>query len=478
MIKKIPWQSIVLAVIIFLFFLNPPSDFDFGWHIQYGAYFWNHGQVLWENIFSSTFPLFRWVNHSWLYDILIYPVFIFTGFLGIALSGPILIFIALKIIFKTVKALPIEQLFGAAVLSFFGLYSLGMGVRSRYPSFIFLAVVYWIIEKGRQKFYFFYLLPPLFILWANLHGTYTEGLLFLGLTWLVGIYDVIREPKKYLYLWCAIGGIGVVTILASFLNPFGPAVLQEAFTHLNSPYRRLVLEYAPLLDLKNPLGLMMILYSLLIALGLWWNRKKEYILEAVVLLPFLYLSFDSIRNMAVFVLLSIPLIIKLYRPITLKITASKIYLTIFPLVLLMVLTSLFFRLWPLNLLNYSWDDYCRFSTHCSVQSVQYLKSHPPKGQGFNFYDWGGFMIWQIPEVKPFIDGRMHLWHEGDSYIMNTYMQILKTEGDWEKAFNAFNFSWAIVPPGWPIVQKFDLMVKDGKWERVYWDQNAIIYYKL
>lgn len=462
----------MINLIIFLFFLNPPSDFDFGWHLQYGKYFWEHGSYLWANTFSSTFVNFSWVNHSWLYDILLYPVFAFAGFLGVAILGPVLIFLALKIIFRVVKATPVEQLFGAAGLAFFGIYSLGMGVRSRYPSFIFLAIIYWIIDRARKKFYWFYFLPPLFILWANLHGTYTEGLLFLGLTWLVEIYNVFKDPRKYLYFWLAFGAVIAVTVMATLLNPFGIKIFGEALALVGNPYRRLVLEYAPLLSLNNPIGLMMILYSLMIPVGLLWNRKKELIMEAVVLVPFLYLSFDAIRNMSVFMILSIPLIIKIYRPLEIKLPPS-----IWKLITMAVLISLVFRLWPLNLQNYSWKDYCRFSTHCSVKAVQYLKANPPKGQGFNFYDWGGFMIWQIPEVKPFIDGRMHLWHEGDNYIMNTYMQTLQGQGDVEKVFKDFNFTWAIVPPGWGIVDKLDSLVKDGKWRLVYQDQMAIIYVK-
>lgn len=454
----------MINLIIFLFFLAPPSDFDFGWHLKYGEYFWNHGQILWQNTFSSTFPQFQWINHSWLYDLIIYPVFHLAGWLGIAFLGPAVIFIALKIIFKMLNASPVQQVFGAAILSFLGLYSFGLGLRSRYPSFIFLALLYWIIDRGRKKFYFFYLLPPMFILWANLHGTYTMGLLFLALTWLV-------EPNKNIRYWLAFGTVVAVTVLATVVNPFGFKIFGEALDLTNSSYRRLVLEYAPLLSLNNALGPMMILYSVLIPIGLFINRKKEYFLEALVLIPFLYLSFDAIRNMAVYLFLSIPLIIKLYRPVNIKIPPL-----VFPLFTLAIATGLVMRLYPLW--NYSWNDYCRFSTNCSVKAVEYLKANPPKGRGFNFYDWGGFMIWQVPQVKPFIDGRMHLWHEGDNYIMNTYMQTLQGQGDVEKVFKDFDFTWAMVPPKWPIVEKLDQMVKDNKWQRVFWDNNAIIYVRL
>ncbi|MDP3994425.1 MAG: hypothetical protein Q8P91_01155, partial [bacterium] len=70
-IKKINinYLGVLTNIIIFLFFVYPPSDYDFGWHLRYGQFFWEQGRLLRENIISYTLPDYHWINHSWSYDI-------------------------------------------------------------------------------------------------------------------------------------------------------------------------------------------------------------------------------------------------------------------------------------------------------------------------------------------------------------------------------------------------------------------------
>src|SRR5262249_7647778 len=37
-------------------------------------------------------------------------------------------------------------------------------------------------------------------------------------------------------------------------------------------------------------------------------------------------------------------------------------------------------------------------------AVAYLHSHTPQENIFSTYDWGGYLIWQLPQKKVFIDG--------------------------------------------------------------------------
>ena len=60
---------------IFLLSLNPLSDSDFGWHLKYGEYFFKTGQILRKNVFSLEMPDYRWVNSSWLTDVVTYYIY-------------------------------------------------------------------------------------------------------------------------------------------------------------------------------------------------------------------------------------------------------------------------------------------------------------------------------------------------------------------------------------------------------------------
>lgn len=40
------------------------------------------------------------------------------------------------------------------------------------------------------------------------------------------------------------------------------------------------------------------------------------------------------------------------------------------------------------------------------KSVEFIKKESPSGRLFNFYHWGGYIIYFLPEYKVFIDGRV------------------------------------------------------------------------
>src|SRR6185436_13884303 len=69
-----------------------------------------------------------------------------------------------------------------------------------------------------------------------------------------------------------------------------------------------------------------------------------------------------------------------------------------------------------NFTNYSWDKYCLSSYNkCSPKSAEFLiKNHLTKNL-FTPYAWGGWLIWNYPEIKPVIDGRMHIWVDETGY---------------------------------------------------------------
>ena len=63
--------------------------------------------------------------------------------------------------------------------------------------------------------------------------------------------------------------------------------------------------------------------------------------------------------------------------------------------------AVFFR-WPAY--QALWRDpaqaYSTWGNYCSPDLVRFLIKHPPEGRGFNFYDWGGYLIGSgVPTVS-------------------------------------------------------------------------------
>ena len=75
---------------LLLYFIYPYSDYDWGWHYRYGEYFFTQGKVLRHDIFSWTMPGYEWVNHSWLFDLLLYVLYTRFGFIGLSATGALL----------------------------------------------------------------------------------------------------------------------------------------------------------------------------------------------------------------------------------------------------------------------------------------------------------------------------------------------------------------------------------------------------
>ena len=57
------------------------------------------------------------------------------------------------------------------------------GLRIRAITFLFLAILHLLLLKTKKEKRLGFLIPPLFVLWVNLHGGFLMGLLFL-LLWI------------------------------------------------------------------------------------------------------------------------------------------------------------------------------------------------------------------------------------------------------------------------------------------------------
>jgi hypothetical protein len=105
------------------------------------------------------------------------------------------------------------------------------------------------------------------------------------------------------------------------------------------------------------------------------------------------------------------------------------------------------------------------------RAVQYLKSHPLPGPMLNEYNWGGYLIWQYPERKVFIDGRMPSWKIGNFRIFEEFSNIMGGDQGWEDKFKKYDFGFALVYNNPYNDIKFNYL----GWKKVYSDDLATIY---
>lgn len=461
--------TILASLTVFLFLLYLPTDSDLGWHLKYGEYFLQNKQILRQDIFSHTFEGYRWINHSWLFDILAYSTFSKLKFLGLSILAALTVFAALKIILKNIKASPLEILFSAAVFIFFAKNSLEVGLRSQFLSWLGLSVLLFLLnkyKKGQTKALRF--LPLLFLFWANLHGTFLLGLAVLGIFWLV---ETVRRFRPDFSLAC------LISAAATLLNPFGFRIYKEAFKHFGSPLLQTVYEWKPV-DLTTSRGMIFVIFTAVVAVKPFLDRKERDIQQIAILVSLLFLGFTKQRFVPLFVLASLPILVQIIRQIARLFKTEWLKAATYAVVVASFVFAAFIRFPKLNLTSFSWNDFCLSGPSpiaCSEKAIKFLKENPPEGKMFNLYRWGGYLTYRLPEKKVFIDGRMHLWQKGDKQIIKDYGQIFEAKSGWGEKLEEYNVSWIFVPGLSPLHKA---VWHNPRWQQIYNDPFSVVFTKV
>ncbi len=104
-----------------------------------------------------------------------------------------------------------------------------------------------------------------------------------------------------------------------------------------------------------------------------------------------------------------------------------------------------------------------------VQAVKFIKSSQLPGPLYNSLDWGGYLIWSLPELPVAVDGRTNL--RGDERIASS---VATWEGRiaWEKSPELLRARLIIAQAGKPLTY---LIRGDPRYRLVYEDMTAVVF---
>ena len=104
-----------------------------------------------------------------------------------------------------------------------------------------------------------------------------------------------------------------------------------------------------------------------------------------------------------------------------------------------------------------------------VQAVKFIKSSQLPGPLYNSLDWGGYLIWTLPELPVAVDGRTNL--HGDERIANS---VATWDGRiaWEKNPELLRARLIIAQAGKPLTY---LIGRDPRYRLVYEDKTAVVF---
>lgn len=467
--QALAYLSVLLCAVF------PYADKDWGWHYKLGELLLQTGRLPRGNPFTWTLPDYQWTNHEWLFDPILYLLTKAIGFAGLSVAGGVACGLAFYLICSRYQL----AFWKIAVAGWFfvRLSEVGIleGFRAQVVSNLLFALLMAILIMGRRAPKQLWALPPLFLLWANLHGTFTLGLgvtlVFLGSDLLAKVLQGEKAIRGHL---ARLSPVLLTTALVTLLNPHGGKVYLEALKHAANPYLARVMEWQPMADCSYCHLYTFYAYLALLLFILWRRRSARDLPYLALALIFAVPSLLMRRYLPIFAVVTLPLLVSYLEGV--KFDLRKHHLAEFLAIAVIWLAITYNLLWRFpgfNLYNYGETDYCQNSSGCSPAMAAYLTEHPLPGRGFNFYNWGGYYIGKgIPE-KLFIDGRMHLWTQ-DGYMPFADYMAIYYEGN-DPLFRQYRFAWALVERESELGQKLGGSNALGPWRILFQDGDSVLY---
>lgn len=473
---------------------KPPIDPDFGWHYKYGEYLVQQGKILRENIFSYTNTNYEWVNSYWVAELIMYLSHHFLGsVLSTLILSVILSTVLLVIIKKQTKNLvnvSINYISLSVILSIYALT-----VRPLYYSTIFMFFLLYvlILKKDWIKF-----LPFVFLIWANTHADFVLALFVYGVycldSWVQKKIQVKHLKNLRLLINSFLDSFKILflCVFSTLLNPYGIKLWVTLAKEITQPIKSFVQEWVPFdFSYKNSST---IFISLFLAMGLIsgflvFKRKKDqfgwwYKLSIIF---FYILSIKACYFGRIFFIISSFAIIQeleiLIRDLSTFFKNEKDYIPKISLALFLIF--LCFTAGPLFVENVSLaSDVSKWSIGSGYpyNALVYIKENPMTGNMWNTYSWGGYLIWQLPEYKTFIDGRMTAWNEGGKFFTKEYLQISrdpkKNSDLLNRYLSEYNITWVLDKPKSEVVKYLlEKGAQNSRWKTVYEDEINIVIQK-
>ena len=403
------------------------SDPDIWWHLQTGNWILAHHAVPFTDPFSSFGMGKPWAAYSWLFDVVTAVAFARFSFLSIAL---------LEIALRVVLSIALFHLVRGLCPSFWravGLTAAALIVMTQMigPRPGMLTVLFVILEfdillsaakNGNTKT--LWLLPPMFLLWANWHIQFVYGLFVLGvfaieplLNSLTGYAARAKSSLLAKQAWLVLAASG----LATLVNPYGWKIYSTVFVYAGQSRASGVqmgafnaISELRAMTFREPQHYLVLLLSLGAAMALGWRRDARPIW--LIFLAFAaVMGFRSVREIwflavvAVMVLAAAP---ATDRDKPREMMPLKLRLA----VALCVIAAIVFSFVRYELT----DDWLALQVQSNFPegAARYVEMHHLSGPLLNDLSWGGFLIWRLPQLPVAIDGRTNV--HGDERIQEFY----------------------------------------------------------
>ena len=474
----------IFTILSFSFGNGLLYDADTGYHIRAGEFILETVSIPRHDMFSFLSPPLPWTAHEWLSEIIMALIHKSFGLTGVVIFFSFVIASVYYVLFKIVQAHKGNIILAILVVSLVTASSMVHWLaRPHIFSLILMLIWYCLLDgyqyKDRNRLY---LLPPIMVLWVNLHGGYIFGFILIGVylsgNLIVWLNSVGAEREKWREKARLLGLTTVACLLVSLINPFGYKILLFPFSLVLDNYiMDNVMEY------KSPSfhGFMPFRYILYFAIAVFAiSRTKLNIIELVLMLLFTHMALYSGRHIPLFAIIAAPILLR-QADLVLEETNGKMADFFKKRSNNIALMDGYMKkhLWPViavlticilaasGRVTYSFDDRIK-----PVAAVEFIKRETIKGNMFNNDEFGDYIIYAAwPNYKVFFDGRSDMYGSSRS---KEYFEIARVRSDWNKVIEKYNIKWIIYNAKSALSM---FLMERNDWQLIYADKVANIFVK-
>ncbi len=477
-LRRLTTERAAVAILVMLLFAmacRPALDPDMWWHIRLGQQSLETGAFVYADSFSHSAAGQVHKNHSWLAQVVMALAWQAAGHLGMTLFVAALAVAGMLALYwaggGSVYASGFALALGAACAAAF------WSPRPQMFTFFFSALLMLLLRSmKREGGAPIWSLPLLIWLWANLHGGYIVAGLFIaghalgeGLNRVFGGREsAISGPRLMRLCGWALLSLAVLPI-----HPLGLDVFNAPFETLGiSGLREYIQEWgAP--DFAQPMNWpLVILFCALLATSRA-SRRGIDLGEWLLVGGTLAMALVSARHVSLFVVAALPILCadldalcqrkgwviprrKAETPLRAALNALLISLVALGTLAHVAHVTSRATLNEALALNYP------------VGAVEHLKDSQLDGRLFNSYNWGGYLLFNLPEYPVFIDGRADLHRD----TLPDYVAAAFGAPAWDEIFARRDIGIALIETGGLLDQGLEA---DVRWRQIYRDALASVY---
>lgn len=434
---------------------------DVFYQVAEGRWMLAHHAVVSHDVFSYTVLGRPWLSEEWGFALLLAWLVAHVGAVSYwlvsagACCGALLLSVARWRMTGSgwLWTAALSVLAGAGMFEF-------VSPRPQDLSYLLFATLLLLLTLARRRTAWLVGVPPLLLVWANLHGSFLLALGILVLELLLSFIPAIpgrlgleKLPTK------AIAATVAASLLATLVNPHGPGLLSYSFHVSSSSELTSFIQEWQSPDFHSLFLLVVIVGPLIVLFSLLAFTSATFVLDdAVLACVMLVATLHAVRFMPYFVL-AMCSVLSRWSPIKTE--------TIRPSVLTVpvaVLACAVLLVGPHSAAGVPAKG--DTSSGTPVAATAFLKHQT--GRVFTTYWWSDYLVYE--NIPVFVDGRTDVYF--GTGILETYINVSGVSVDPDPVFRHWDVRWVM----WNKDTTLAIFLShDPAWKLVYRSGDAVVF---